>query len=332
MITDPILVPGDSGKPPLTGRRQGSPLAPSGETGRMFADEVERALERNRGSAVRARQLDERTSARQEARREGFGGVRPREDDGRVMEAHFRSEQGPIEARPALEGPAQAMPRPSTPPAPSPEPAPRILSTQGEPAGGAPAVPAAAPSAPPVPSPQAATPASGVARPQPAPEGAPARSAAPGETRPADLALSSRTRVAAGATPEPTASAGDTAVLERAEEIVRQIRLHLSSSVRRLTLDLQPAELGRLSVQLALRSGKITAIVRAESEETLELLKEKEGDLLGAFAQRGIRADSLRFEHGFGGSNRRGANTQVSVWSQERPSSRVNEAQVDFQA
>jgi flagellar hook-length control protein FliK len=94
----------------------------------------------------------------------------------------------------------------------------------------------------------------------------------------------------------------DPAVLERAAEILRQIQLHVAPGVRRLTLDLEPAELGRLSVQLALRAGKVAAIVRGERPETLELLQQREADLLQVLAQRGIEVDAVRFELGFRGS------------------------------
>jgi hypothetical protein len=78
--------------------------------------------------------------------------------------------------------------------------------------------------------------------------------------------------------------------------------------VRRLTLDLEPAELGRLSVQLALRAGKVTAIVRGEQPETLALLEQQEPGLLDVLARRGVAADSVRFELGFGEHrSRRGA-------------------------
>jgi hypothetical protein len=97
-------------------------------------------------------------------------------------------------------------------------------------------------------------------------------------------------------------------MLERAAEILRQIQLHATPHVRRLTLDLEPAELGRLSVQLALRAGKVTAIVRGEQPEALALLEQQEPGLLDVLARRGVAADSVRFELGFGGHrSRRGA-------------------------
>jgi len=97
----------------------------------------------------------------------------------------------------------------------------------------------------------------------------------------------------------PAPSGPDPALLERAQEILRQIELHLTPGVKRLTLDLEPAELGRLSIQLALRHGKVTAILRGEREETVALLAGGQDELRQVLARQGIVADSIRFEHGF---------------------------------
>ena len=111
----------------------------------------------------------------------------------------------------------------------------------------------------------------------------------------------------------PSPAAPDPVVLERAAEILRQIQLHAAPGVRRLTLDLEPAELGRLSVQLALRAGRVAAIVRGERPETLELLRQREDDLLQVLAQRGISADAVRFELGFRGSRSKRAQSSSAV-------------------
>jgi flagellar hook-length control protein FliK len=99
----------------------------------------------------------------------------------------------------------------------------------------------------------------------------------------------------------PSSEGASPAMLERAQEILRQIELHLAPGVRRLTLDLEPAELGRLAVQLSLRRGKLAAIVRAESAQALELLQARAGELRELFARQGLELDSLRLALGFGG-------------------------------
>ncbi|NOT30643.1 MAG: flagellar hook-length control protein FliK, partial [Planctomycetes bacterium] len=113
------------------------------------------------------------------------------------------------------------------------------------------------------------------------------------------------------------------AVLERASEILRQIRLHATPDVQRLTLELEPAELGRLSIQLALRAGKLTAIVRAESAATLEALEQRENELRSVLAERGITADSMRFELGFGQHSRGYARARAAA---ETPRERASVA------
>jgi flagellar hook-length control protein FliK len=132
---------------------------------------------------------------------------------------------------------------------------------------------------------------------------------------PASLARPGSRPVKAASPPPPPAGP-DAAVLERAAEILRQIQLHATPHVRRLTLELEPAELGRLSVQLALRTGRVAAIVRGENPETLALLEQHEAGLRDVLAQRGIAADAVRFELGFGGQrSRRGAGAPSPVQS-----------------
>jgi len=89
--------------------------------------------------------------------------------------------------------------------------------------------------------------------------------------------------------------------LERAQEILRQIQLHVAPGVRRLAFELEPGDLGRLAIQLTSRQGKVSAIVRAERPETLELLALQEDELRALLARRGITTDSVRLELGFGG-------------------------------
>jgi hypothetical protein len=49
----------------------------------------------------------------------------------------------------------------------------------------------------------------------------------------------------------------------------------------------------------------VHGIVRAERAETLALLEAREPELLALFSERGVSADSLRFELGFGGARER---------------------------
>jgi hypothetical protein len=101
-----------------------------------------------------------------------------------------------------------------------------------------------------------------------------------------------------GANAAGTPAGPDPVLLARAEEILRQVELRLTPGLERLTLDLQPAELGRLSIQLAFKQGKLTALVRAERAETLELLELRAPELLELLAARGIASDRVQLELG----------------------------------
>lgn len=275
----------------------------AGASGQTFAQEVERAVERAHGDGLQEKRLDELEGKRREARRAGFGRERPAADEAegetRAAEAAFRSEHAPVSLQPAAaarlaaDGFAQSKQASS---------APSMCSSCAEPRPGAPMESVGSAGVAPVPNVTPVAAASAILhllREQPAVAGAQAS-----EAQPVDLPQPARPagKAVRPASSSPPSTGPDPAVLERAAEILRQIQLHATPGVRRLTLDLEPAELGRLSVQLALRAGKVAAIVRGEKPETLELLRQREADLLQVLAQRGIAADAVRFELGFGGS------------------------------
>lgn len=273
----------------------------AGETGQLFSEEVERAMQRVQGEGPQARRLEEGLAQRRAARRAGFG-------------AEHGDEDSPRPSRTAPQGelvPDALAPGPRSLPADAPEPpaaeAPSASSCLPCEEAGTPATGPAndgqnvAPSAA-LPTAVGAVSSPGAGSPGAASAALAALEAAPrGETPPVELPQADRpgpTRARGPAAPAaPTGP--DPAPLQRAEEILRQIKLHASPGVRRLTLDLDPADLGRLSIQLALRTGKVTAIVRAENPETLALLQEREAELMGLFDQRGLEPDSVRFELGF---------------------------------
>ena len=277
-----------------------------GSAGEAFAAEVERAVQRANGGERQRERLDELESTRREARRAGFGRERESEGEAHAMEAVFRREHAPVQAELA-----SVAVRPGEGSAPATE--------DGAPAASCspcvetrPGVPVDPAQRPPVILPSQAAALASVALPRAAPELAPPASvpAPSSEIQPFEPASLARAggRTVRPAGSHPTPQGPDPAVLERAAEILRQIQLHATPHVRRLTLDLEPAELGRLSVQLALRAGRVAAIVRGENPETLALLEQREAELLQVLAERGIAAESVRFELGFGGQrSRRGA-------------------------
>ena len=279
-----------------------------GTTGQAFAEEVERAEERARGDGLAARRQDLLAGERRAARRAGFDGpnaARAEEPAETPSKKEASREEEGLDAGPVratafqerslpVDGVRSAAPSPASAAPGSPAPPPDCL---GGPEGTAP-LPGAAPAIALAPS---TSPAAVAAA---APE-APAPAA--GEAKPVALApaRADGPRAEPAATSEPAPAPGE-AALERAEEILRQIKLHLAPGVKRIVLDLEPVELGRLAVQLAWRAGKVSAIVRAERGETLALLAQRENDIGTLLAQRGIAADSVRLELGFQGQRRGG--------------------------
>jgi len=169
--------------------------------------------------------------------------------------------------------PGEAAARPVTSPGTSSGPRPAA-------AAAGPAVPGTSGTGGGTAAPPGAAPAAGSSEPAPARHAGPAaRGTAPGEPA-----------------PEP----------ERVASILRQIRLHLDGGARQATLQLVPAELGRISVRLRLERGRLAAEIRAESAETRELLERHAPELRAALAREGFDAPDLSLgggavsEHGAG--------------------------------
>lgn len=97
---------------------------------------------------------------------------------------------------------------------------------------------------------------------------------------------------AASAPPPPLADAE----AERVASILRQIRLQLTPGMRQVTMQLVPAELGRLTVKLTIRSGRLSGVVRADSKQTLEMLEQHAPELRAALGREGFEAPDLKFD------------------------------------
>lgn len=177
-----------------------------------------------------------------------------------------------------------------------------VRPTASRPAAEAPA-PAVAPVQP---QPLPATPLPGARAPQPPllSEGAvpasgsvaaatrgPAQALAPGLVRPA-LEAGAR----ATATPEsgPTAEQAEAQEARRATQVLQQVRMHLHPGLRSATVQLHPAELGRLAIRVSVEESGVLARVSAESEEALAVLQRHVPELEAAFADQGF--GELEFE------------------------------------
>jgi flagellar hook-length control protein FliK len=69
--------------------------------------------------------------------------------------------------------------------------------------------------------------------------------------------------------------------------------MHLHPGLRSATLQLAPAELGRLSIRIRVEGQRIHAVVRAETEEALSALERHVPELEAAFADQGFEEVSL---------------------------------------
>lgn len=71
------------------------------------------------------------------------------------------------------------------------------------------------------------------------------------------------------------------------------LRLEIDPDQRHARLDLEPAELGRVSVELELRAKSVRALLRVESKEALEALRNQLPELRQAFEARGLSVQEL---------------------------------------
>jgi hypothetical protein len=315
---------GTGGRPLGTERPSANPRIALPFSGELFAREVKRATEHSRGDGLRADRLEALEETRRETRRSGFGRARPSPE----TSAEARGDAPVIAPQPQRVQESKATSEPMSSPEPR-TPLPQPITTTAAAAPGAETAgessPAAMPPAvlvPPVADALASTLAARA--PEQGSAAQPSAAALRTDVRALDVPTGTRVGPRATRTPEPTPSrpAADVAALERAQEIVEQIRAHLAPGLKRLVLDLHPAELGRLSIQLAWRAGKVAAIVRADEPETLELLASRSEELRALFAKGGVETSELRFEAGFGrgAGGSRGRTTASASDEPVRPS------------
>ena len=78
-----------------------------------------------------------------------------------------------------------------------------------------------------------------------------------------------------------------------AEQVVLQLRKAVANGVDRMTVQLKPATLGRVDVQMEVgHDGRVQAVISAERPETLHLLQRDARTLTTALADAGLQADS----------------------------------------
>ena len=81
--------------------------------------------------------------------------------------------------------------------------------------------------------------------------------------------------------------------LARAESVLGQVRMRLVPDLRRATLHLEPAELGRMSIDVSVEDGSVRAELRVESVETLASLERFLPELRAMFAQAELEVSEI---------------------------------------
>lgn len=119
--------------------------------------------------------------------------------------------------------------------------------------------------------------------------------AAQGSVR--EIELLDASSAAAEAAPEPRATPRPDET--RASEILRQVRVAISPRFEQAVIQLHPAELGRISIQLRVEKDGLVAQVRAEKREALEALEKHIPELRAALARQGIQAGEFDLALGF---------------------------------
>jgi flagellar hook-length control protein FliK len=89
--------------------------------------------------------------------------------------------------------------------------------------------------------------------------------------------------------------------MERAERILDRIRLNLRPEQGRATIQLEPRELGRVTIDLTVRAGRVEARLLAEQPEALATLESHVPELRAMFEQRGIDPQNLHLSFGMAG-------------------------------
>jgi hypothetical protein len=210
----------------------------------------------------------------------------------------------PVAAAPPSTAPGRAQ-RGADAPAPGPGPGPGPYGPSPPPVQPY-AQPYAQPGAAPVaPEPAAAAPPGAALEPLPIPEPVPGASVQPAAATERGAPDSGAAAAPAGDAPPVQRSAAaqavagqrsapaDAADLARADTILSQVRMHLRPGMKRATLSLRPESLGRISIELSVDGGRLNAIVRAESPETLAALERHVPELRALMAQAQLEVQSF---------------------------------------
>lgn len=113
-----------------------------------------------------------------------------------------------------------------------------------------------------------------------------------------------------------------------ADAVLDQVRLKLSPKMRSATVELEPAHLGKLFIEMRVDDGEITAVMRAERAETLSVLQSHEPELRAMLERTGLDAGSFEFslaEHDTDGAQDGSAGAQASGSAEDNQNNELEE-------
>lgn len=116
------------------------------------------------------------------------------------------------------------------------------------------------------------------------------------------------------AAPAGTTVVPDSAQLERADQVLRQLRVRIAPDLREANVELEPAALGRITIRVRFADGHVRAALHAHQPGTLAVLQHHAPELRAMFEQAGFDAPELEMGLAFaGGDGRTGSDgTQAS--------------------
>ena len=129
-------------------------------------------------------------------------------------------------------------------------------------------------------------------------QGAPVPASGAGPARPPAAAALGGTRVDA-APPGPTSKAAPArpgGSLQRAEAILEQVRVRIQSGEREATINLNPADMGRVRLRVRVSEGAVQASIAAESAETLAVLEAHAPELRAWLGRDGAESVEVHLE------------------------------------
>ncbi|MBL8858735.1 MAG: flagellar hook-length control protein FliK [Planctomycetes bacterium] len=105
-------------------------------------------------------------------------------------------------------------------------------------------------------------------------------------------------------TPRAPAAAHAAHDVEKAADILRQLRVQITPQLQEARIQLHPLELGRVSIHIAMEDGRMRTTVRAERVETLNAIQSQLPELRASLRQSGIETQDFQLTLGFESSDR----------------------------